>query len=67
MRLKTNSFSGKRGSRKVKKRRTRDFFFVEKHKSVLRKVPSTDINNYTALGPIDLLSQINKENNVERY
>jgi hypothetical protein len=40
-------------------------FFVEKHKSVLEKLASTDINNLTPLEAINLLGRIRKkiENN----
>ena len=38
-----------------------DALFVQKHKSVLDKLASTDVNNLTPLEPINLLSQIKRE------
>lgn len=38
-----------------------DSLFVQKHKSVLDKLSSTDINNLTPIEAINLLSQIRKE------
>jgi DNA mismatch repair protein MutS len=37
--------------------------FVQKHKSVLEKLTSTDVNNLTPIEAINLLSQIKEEIN----
>jgi DNA mismatch repair protein MutS len=41
----------------------KDLLFIEKHKSVLEKLASTDINNLTPIEAINLLNQIKKEIN----
>jgi DNA mismatch repair protein MutS len=39
----------------------KDLLFVEKHKSVLEKLASTDVNNLTPIEAINLLNQIRNE------
>ena len=46
---------------KHKTKPDKDLLFVQKHKSVLDKLGSTDINNLTPLEAINLLNQIKNE------
>jgi len=48
-------------SRHKTKQPDKDSLFVQKHKSVLEKLASTDINNLTPIEAINLLSQIKDE------
>ncbi len=53
--------TGEHLSKHKTKEPDRDSLFVEKHKSVLEKLTSTDINNLTPIEAINLLSQIKNE------
>jgi DNA mismatch repair protein MutS len=53
--------TGERLARHKTKEPDRDLLFVEKHKSVLEKLSSTDINNLTPIEAINLLNQIRNE------
>jgi len=53
--------AGDRLARHKTKQPDKDSLFVQKHKSVLDKLSSTDINNLTPLEAINLLNQIKEE------
>jgi len=53
--------TGEHLSRHKTKEPDQNLLFVEKHKSVLEKLASTDINNLTPLEAINLLNQIKNE------
>jgi len=53
--------TGDRLARHKTKQLDKDLLFVEKHKSVLEKLASTDINKLTPIEAINLLSQIRNE------
>jgi len=55
--------TGEHLSRHKTKEPDKDTLFVEKHKSVLDKLASTDINNLTPIEAINLLNQIKSEIN----
>ncbi len=55
--------SGKHLARHKTKKPPHDILFVEKHKSVLDKLSSTDVNNLTPLDAINLLNQVKEEMN----
>jgi len=55
--------TGEHLSRHKTKEPDKDSLFVQKHKSVLDKLASTDINNLTPLEAINLLEEIRKEIN----
>lgn len=55
--------SGKKLARHKTKQDGEDLLFVERHKSVLDKLSSTDVNNLTPIEAINLLNQIKKELN----
>ena len=55
--------TGEHLSRHKTKEPDKDSLFVQKHKSVLEKLASTDINNLTPLEAINLLEEIRKEIN----
>jgi len=48
------------------KKMNEEMLFVEKHKSVLEKLASTDINNLTPIEAINLLEEIRKEINAQK-
>ncbi|MGA1980246.1 MAG: DNA mismatch repair protein MutS [Sedimentisphaerales bacterium] len=60
-----NTFAKEATSRGLAKHKTKkppqDILFVQKHKSVLDKLSTTDVNNLTPIEAINLLSQIKKE------
>jgi DNA mismatch repair protein MutS len=60
-----NTFAKEATSRHFAKHKTKqppqDILFVQKHKSVLDKLSTTDVNNLTPIEAINLLSQIKKE------
>lgn len=53
--------TGDRLARHKTKQPDKDVLFVQKHKTVLEKLASTDINNLTPIEAINLLSQIRDE------
>jgi DNA mismatch repair protein MutS len=53
--------SGEHLAKHKTKQSERDSLFVEKHKSVLEKLASTDVNNLTPLEAINLLNDIKSE------
>jgi DNA mismatch repair protein MutS len=53
--------TGERLARHKTKEPDKDSLFVQKHKSVLEKLSSTDVNNLTPIEAINLLNQIKKE------
>ncbi|MHC4172479.1 MAG: DNA mismatch repair protein MutS [Planctomycetota bacterium] len=53
--------TGEHLSRHKTKEPDKDSLFVQKHKSVLEKLSSTDINNLTPIEAINLLNQIKEE------
>ncbi len=53
--------TGDRLARHKTKQPDKDLLFVQKHKTVLEKLASTDINNLTPIEAINLLSQIRDE------
>ncbi|MHC4296003.1 MAG: DNA mismatch repair protein MutS [Planctomycetota bacterium] len=55
--------TGEHLSRHKTKEADKDSLFVEKHKSVLDKLASTDVNNLTPIEAINLLNQIKDELN----
>ncbi len=55
--------SSDRFARHKTKEPDKDSLFVQKHKSVLEKLTSTDVNNLTPIEAINLLSQIKEEIN----
>ena len=55
--------TGEHLSRHKTKEPDKDSLFVQKHKSVLEKLASTDINNLTPIEAINLLNQIKEEIN----
>ncbi|MHC4623665.1 MAG: DNA mismatch repair protein MutS [Planctomycetota bacterium] len=55
--------TGEHLSKHKTKEQDRDLLFVEKHKSVLQKLASTDINSLTPIEAINLLNQIKNEIN----
>ena len=55
--------TGEHLSRHKTKEPDKDTLFVEKHKSVLDKLASTDVNNLTPIEAINLLNQIKEEIN----
>ena len=55
--------SGEHLSRHKTKEQDKDSLFVEKHKSVLDKLASTDVDNLTPINAINLLNEIKKEIN----
>ena len=57
----TKEVTGDRLAKHKTKQPDKDILFVEKHKSVLEKLGSIDINNLTPLEAINLLSQIRNE------
>jgi DNA mismatch repair protein MutS len=60
-----NTFAKEAAGRGLAKHKTKkppqDILFVQKHKSVLNKLSSTDINNLTPIDAINLLNQIKNE------
>ena len=60
-----STFQKEAGGEHLAKHKTKepdkDLLFVQKHKSVLDKLSSTDVNNLTPIEAINLLSQIKKE------
>jgi DNA mismatch repair protein MutS len=61
----TQEAAGEHLSRHKTKEPDGDSLFVQKHKSVLDKLASTDINNLTPIEAINLLNQIKNEINGE--
>ncbi|NIP25066.1 MAG: DNA mismatch repair protein MutS [Phycisphaerae bacterium] len=57
--------TGEHLSRHKTKEPDKDSLFVQKHKSVLEKLASTDINNLTPIEAINLLNQIKNEMNKD--
>ncbi len=57
----TKEASGKHLAKHKTKQPDKDSLFVQKHKSVLDKLASTDINNLTPIEAINLLNQIKNE------
>jgi len=57
----TKEAAGKRLSRHKTKQPDEDTLFVQKHKSILEKLSTTDINNLTPIEAINLLNQIRNE------
>ncbi len=55
--------TGEHFSRHKTKEPDQDTLFVQKHKSVLEKLASTDVNNLTPIEAINLLNQIKNEMN----
>jgi DNA mismatch repair protein MutS len=55
--------TGEHLSRHKTKEPDKDSLFVEKHKSVLEKLSSLDVNNLTPIEAINLLNQIKDEMN----
>jgi DNA mismatch repair protein MutS len=55
--------SGEHLARHKTKKPPHDILFVEKHKSVLDKLSSTEVNNLTPLDAINLLNQVKEEMN----
>ena len=53
--------SGDRRARHKTREPDKDLLFVEKHKSVLEKLASTEIDNLTPIEAINLLNQIKKQ------
>ncbi len=53
--------SGEHLSKHKTKEPDKDSLFVQKHKSVLDKLASTDVNNLTPIEAINLLNQIKEE------
>jgi len=53
--------TGEHLSRHKTKEPDRDLLFIQKHKSVLDKLASTDVNNLTPIEAINLLNQIKNE------
>ncbi|MHC4543570.1 MAG: DNA mismatch repair protein MutS [Planctomycetota bacterium] len=53
--------TGEHLSRHKTKESDKDSLFVQKHKSVLEKLTSTDVNNLTPIEAINLLNQIKEE------
>ena len=53
--------TGQRLSKHKTKEPDKDLLFIEKHKSVLEKLASTDVNNLTPIEAINLLNQIKRE------
>ena len=53
--------TGSHLSRHKTKETNKDLLFVQKHKSVLEKLASTDVNNLTPIEAINLLNQIKRE------
>jgi DNA mismatch repair protein MutS len=53
--------TGKRLSKHKTKEPDKDLLFIQKHKTVLEKLSSTDVNNLTPIEAINLLNQIKKE------
>ena len=53
--------TGDRLARHKTKQPDKDSLFVQKHKSVLEKLASTDVNNLTPIEAINLLNKIKKE------
>jgi DNA mismatch repair protein MutS len=53
--------TGKGLAKHKTKKLPQDILFVQKHKSVLDKLSSTDVNNLTPIEAINLLSEIKKE------
>jgi len=53
--------TGDRLARHKTKEPDKDSLFVQKHKSILEKLSSTDINNLTPIEAINLLNEIKKE------
>jgi DNA mismatch repair protein MutS len=60
-----NAFAKEAAGRGLAKHKTKkppqDILFVQKHKSVLNKLSSTDVNNLTPIDAINLLNQIKNE------
>ena len=65
-----NTFAKEASGTHLAKNKTKepdkDSLFVQKHKSVLEKLASTDVNNLTPLEAINLLGQIKKEINERK-
>jgi DNA mismatch repair protein MutS len=59
----TKEVTGDRLAKHKTKQPDKDTLFVQKHKSVLEKLASTDINNLTPIEAINLLNQIKNEIN----
>jgi DNA mismatch repair protein MutS len=55
--------TGEHFSRHKTKEPDQDTLFVQKHKSILEKLASTDVNNLTPIEAINLLNQIKNEMN----
>ena len=53
--------TGRHLSKHKTKEPDKDSLFVQKHKSVLEKLASTDVNNLTPIDAINLLNQIRDE------
>jgi DNA mismatch repair protein MutS len=53
--------TGDRLARHKTKQPDKDSLFVQKHKSVLEKLASTDVNNLTPIEAINLLNQVKQE------
>ena len=53
--------TGEHLSRHKTKESNKELLFVEKHKGVLEKLKSTDVNNLTPIEAINLLNQIKQE------
>ncbi len=58
--------TGERLARHKTKEPDKDSLFVQKHKSVLEKLSSTDINNLTPIEAINLLNQIKEQMTEDR-
>ncbi len=57
----TKEVTGSHLAKHKTKKPPQDILFVQKHKSVLDKLSSTDVNNLTPIDAINLLNQIKKE------
>ncbi|GAG17007.1 unnamed protein product, partial [marine sediment metagenome] len=55
--------TGEHLSKHKTKQPDKDSLFVQKHKSVLEKLATTDVNNLTPIEAINLLEEIRKEIN----
>jgi len=57
----TKEVTGDRLAKHKTKQPDKDTLFVQKHKSVLEKLASTDVNNLTPIEAINLLNQVKRE------
>jgi DNA mismatch repair protein MutS len=57
----TKEATGSHLAKHKTKKPPQDILFVQKHKSILNKLSSTDVNNLTPIDAINLLNQIKKE------